>query len=100
VGELPHLDRIAFAGYLAGLREAGWIGSAQLVRLGYTAAAFLGHGVGVIQFLPLLLDETQHGTLEQIFGHPIEEVAGQGILVHQFLLRLAGEAEQLIDAWR
>jgi hypothetical protein len=48
----------------------------------------------------MLLDETQRGTLAQIFGHPVEEVASRGVLVHQFLLRLAGEAEQLIDAWR
>jgi hypothetical protein len=99
VTDLPHLDRVAFDGYLTGLREVGWAGSAQLVRLGYTAAAVLRYGLGVIQFLPLQLDETQRGALDQIFGHPVEEVAAHGIPIHQFLLRLAEEAQQLIDEW-
>ena len=97
VADLPHLDRIAFAGYLTGLREAGWAGSAQLVRLGYTTAAFLRYGLGVIQFLPLHLDETQRSAQELIFGRPVEEVAMHGIPIHQFLLRLADEAQQLLD---
>jgi hypothetical protein len=98
VTDLPHLDRMAFEGYLTGLREVGWTGSAQLVRLGYTIAAVLRYGLGVIQLLPLQLDETRRGELELIFGHPIEDVASRGIFIHQFLLRLADEARQLIDA--
>jgi hypothetical protein len=100
VADLPYLDRIAFDGYLAGLRQAGWAGPEQLVRLGYTASAVLRHGLGVIQFLPFFLDETQHGALKQIFGHSVEEVAAHGIPIHQFLLRLADEAQELIDAWQ
>jgi hypothetical protein len=35
---LPHLDRVVFAGYLAGLREAGWDGDERIVRLGMCAS--------------------------------------------------------------
>lgn len=35
------LDEAVFAGYLDGLREAGWQGDPRLVRLGYTAACAL-----------------------------------------------------------
>ncbi len=97
--DLPHLDRIAFEGYLTGLRAAGWAGSAQLVRLGYTSAAFLRYGLGVIQFLPLFLDDQQRGLVEQSFGHPVKEVASHMVPINQFLLRLADEAQGLIDKW-
>ena len=41
---LPELDTAAFGSYLQGLREAGWSGKADLVRLGYVAwqAIWLG----------------------------------------------------------
>jgi hypothetical protein len=97
VADLPHLDQIAFTGYIAGLRSAGWTGPERLVRLGYTTAAVLRYGVGVIQFLPSFLDETQRVYWEQALGHPAEELADHAIPIHQFLLRLADEAYELLD---
>ena len=35
------LDRVVFLGYLRGLRDAGWAGDPDLVRLGYAAAVAL-----------------------------------------------------------
>jgi len=35
------LDQVVFAGYVAGLRDAGWDGEVEQVRLGYTAAVAL-----------------------------------------------------------
>ncbi len=32
------LDRVVFAGYVAGLRDAEWDGNVEQVRLGYTIA--------------------------------------------------------------
>ena len=37
--DLPELDRVVYAGYLAGLRAAGWDGDERLVRLGMCASA-------------------------------------------------------------
>jgi aminoglycoside phosphotransferase (APT) family kinase protein len=45
--DLPEVDHIAFAGYLQGLREAGWCGDAKLARLGHAASLAL-------RFAPLL----------------------------------------------
>ena len=49
-GIAPHdLDAACFAGYVAGLREAGWAGDERLVRLGFTADAALRHTVGLVR---------------------------------------------------
>jgi len=42
---IAELDALIFAGYIAGLREAGWQGDEQLVRFGFTALAALKAGV-------------------------------------------------------
>ena len=96
VADLSHLDQLAFASYLAGLHTAGWMGSPQLVRLGYAAAAILRCGFATIQYLPTILDAKQHASTEQLLGHSLEEVAAHWIPIHHFLLRLAKEAQQLI----
>ncbi|HEU0294574.1 MAG TPA: phosphotransferase [Anaerolineales bacterium] len=42
--ELPSLEEVAFPSYIQGLRESGWKGNTDLVRLGFTAmlAVYLG----------------------------------------------------------
>lgn len=97
VADLPRLDQLAFAGYLDGLRAAGWTGSAQVVRLGYAAAAVMRCGLAIIQILPHVLDPTRRVSIERALGHPIEEVVDHWLPIHQFLLRLAEEAQELID---
>ncbi len=42
---LAEMDAAIFAGYLAGLRDAGWQGDEALVRFGFTALAALKAGV-------------------------------------------------------
>ncbi len=42
---LQELDRTIFAGYMAGLRDAGWQGDEALVRFGFTALTALKAGV-------------------------------------------------------
>lgn len=42
---IPELDALIFAGYVAGLRDAGWQGDERLVRFGFTASAALKAGV-------------------------------------------------------
>lgn len=43
--QIPELDALIFAGYVAGLRDAGWQGDERLVRFGFTASAALKAGV-------------------------------------------------------
>ncbi len=99
VEELPMLDQSAFDGYLSGLRAAGWQGPDHLVRLGYAASAPLRYGIGMIQLLPSLLDETQREYWEKAIGHPLEEFADHDVPIHHFLIALANEAQELIDKY-
>lgn len=43
--QIPELDALIFAGYVTGLRDAGWQGDERLVRFGFTASAALKAGV-------------------------------------------------------
>ncbi|MEZ4865706.1 MAG: phosphotransferase [Caldilineaceae bacterium] len=45
IGRIPMLEQLIFAGYLAGLRAAGWQGDERLARFGFTALAALKIGV-------------------------------------------------------
>ena len=93
------LDQAVFAGYLDGLRAAGWQGEEQLARFGYTANAALFVGLGHIGlFLPRLLDETTWSNTEHIIGHPIEQVFAQYAELQPFLLEVGEEAIALMAA--
>jgi hypothetical protein len=45
IGRIAELDALIFAGYIDGLRAAGWQGDARLVRFGFTVLAALLMGV-------------------------------------------------------
>ena len=93
------LEEHVLTDYLDGLRDSGWSGDPQLVRLGYASAAALRYGVGVLRvFMPGFLNEALHPNYEQVFGHPIYELyEGWGIVTSRFTLRLADEARDLMD---
>jgi hypothetical protein len=92
------LDAAVFDGYLNGLREAGWHGAVELVRLGYTAAIalrwtvlagilhMLVHGAGPVR--------TSQGALV-----PSEMVLVQRVRLARFLLDRADEARRLGTRW-
>ena len=78
VGITPRdLDAACFAGYLAGLREAGWAGDERLVRLGFTVDAALRHTVGLLRVMvPLVADPALRLVVEDRFGRPLEDGGG------------------------
>jgi hypothetical protein len=57
--QAQELDQACFAGYLEGLRQAGWQPDPRQVRLGYTLTVLLRYTLGatVGELLPGLLDE-------------------------------------------
>ena len=59
-GDLAALDHLVFDAYLEGLREGGWSGNPELIRLAYTAwlALFAG-GVGPAMIALLDLEDRQ-----------------------------------------
>lgn len=80
--------------YTEGLRDSGWRGDAQLVRLGYlltTALRFLLH-----PWMLDLLDESYHARAEQAAGKPVKEfLRGLSSVVQRGVVA-AGEARQLL----
>ena len=93
------MDRTVFAGYIAGLRQAGWTGDERLARIGYTCAMTLRGLAGVKQDIALLTDENRHAQLRE--NHRTEnlrEIAELFADVRRFrLLKMAREARQLLS---
>jgi hypothetical protein len=58
--------------YMEGLADAGWEGAAEDVQLGYLASLVLRFIGAVGPVLTVLLDETLHRLVEQIFGQPMD----------------------------
>jgi hypothetical protein len=93
------LDAIVFDGYLEGLRDAGWRGDRQVVRLGFTAGAALRYGVAYAGTdISSLVDEGQHARWEQVYGRPMEQVAELWEGGYSILLGWAEEARGLLDS--
>ena len=100
VGIAPReFDAACFASYVAGLREAGWVGDERLVRLGFTADAALRTTVGLIRvMLPLVAEPALRPVVEERFGHPLEEVVDAWAELWPFQFELAEEARALLRA--
>lgn len=94
VGEL---EEAAFAGYLEGLRAAGWEGEARMVRLGYAAAVGLRYGPGVtVVIRELVRDAERDGEQGRADTDLCDRLAG---LLHLALDR-ADEARDLLAGRR
>ena len=96
--EAQQLDKVVFAGYVGGLREAGWQGDAKLARLGFTCAMVLRGLAGVKQDIDLLIDPSNHQRLLENFqSENIDAVADFFAEVRRFrLLDMAAEAQELL----
>ena len=93
--KMQELEEIVFAGYLEGLREAGWHGDPRGVRLGYTAAGvrYLFPELG--RWLAIILDESLHAAVEQMAGPPIGEVIDSFARMRRLLFSKLEEAREL-----
>jgi hypothetical protein len=70
------VERTVLAGYVDGLRAAGWQGDARLAELGYAAAATLRYTLGELgTALTTLSDERSYPEVEHILGRPMHEVS-------------------------
>jgi Phosphotransferase enzyme family len=93
------LDAACFAGYVAGLREAGWVGDERLVRLGFTSDAALHNTVGLLHLLlPVVTDPALRPVVEDLLGRPLEEVVEGWVELWPFQFELADEARALLPA--
>ena len=95
-GDLPALDEALFAGYLAGLQDAGWRGDQRLVRFAYTAHAALRNAFNAVG--ASVPDAARRAAAQQTYGRTWEELAGRRAEVRPFLLNWADEARRLLGA--
>jgi hypothetical protein len=92
-------EHAVFAGYLAGLRAAGWDGPAAAAHLGFTASTSLFVGLGSFgAWLPYLRDPTNRPALERVIGRPMDEFLGGLAKLQSYLLDLGDEALALAQA--
>jgi hypothetical protein len=90
-------DAVCFAGYMAGMREAGWAGDKRLVRLGYTAAMSLRHTVGLLRYMaPDFADPANYPAWEGFFGRPIDTLVEDWAELWSFQFARADEARALL----
>jgi hypothetical protein len=99
LAEADDLEAAVFASYLEGLRDVGWRGDQQLVRLGYTLALTLHH---VFLGLAPLEEGTRNAALrqfgEQLFGCPYRELLERSAILYEFQLARADEARRLLGS--
>ena len=92
------LEDVVFEGYLEGLRDAGWRGDPRQVRLGYTAASLRFRLGDLDRALDLMLDESQHPWMEQVFGRSMEEIQDHWAQVASWADGLTDVARELMEA--
>jgi hypothetical protein len=93
--EAKRLDDTIFNDYLHGLRDSGWKGDSQLVRLGYTAACALRWGLVGLWWLQDLADPIEQAGLEEHWNRPLAELVSQWTQTTSYILDLAEEAYEL-----
>jgi hypothetical protein len=98
VSAAPELEANVLAGYLEGLRDAGWHGDERLVRFGYAAATGLFAGVATVGMWQSLSDASGYQSAEGIFGHPIDAIIDTWSELQDHFLDLGEEALTLADA--
>ena len=93
-GDLPALDTALFAGYLAGLRDAGWQGDERQVRFAYAAHAALRNAFNAVG--ATVPNEAGRASALHNYGHSWEDLAARRAASRPFLLERAAEARSLL----
>ena len=99
--EAGAVDQEVFAGYLDGLRAAGWAGDGRLVRLGYCAFLALRAApgdIGSALWLVERMEEEGERVSDPVFGRTLAENLQQAAQAAAFGLQLADEARRLLES--
>jgi hypothetical protein len=94
--EVAHLDTAVFVHYLRGLREAGWQGDTDRVRLGYVAWVATWLGVVLPNACALWCTPEFRQLAVQAFGFAEEELYLQWLPLFSYALDCADEARLLM----
>jgi hypothetical protein len=93
--DLATFDATIFDSYMAGLREAGWQGEAQLARFGFAASVALKYG-GLLFWLNDLADEQRRAAKEADSGQRIDAFVQHQAGLVTYLLDRLDEAHDLL----
>jgi aminoglycoside phosphotransferase (APT) family kinase protein len=94
--EVGELEATALDGYLAGLRDAGWSGDSQVVRLGYLLSAALWMGATLPGWAAEMLPDERGVNVPAMYGRSADAVLAGWVTLTEFLLERADEARQLM----
>jgi hypothetical protein len=94
--DVATLDRLGFEGYLAGLREAGWTGPDDPVRLGYALTVALQFGAFAGSVVVGFVDEAERPRIEAAFAGSLEDILDRHAAIQPLVLDLADEARALL----
>jgi hypothetical protein len=93
------LEQVVFAGYMAGLREAGWEGDVEQVRLGYASATAL-RWIVVASTIRMLIEGALPVRTTQGWQVSPDALIQQRVRLSEFLLDRADEARRLVARLR
>jgi hypothetical protein len=98
--DLHALDGVVFAGYVDGLRDAGWRGDPDLARFGLVASAPLRYGFMSTRFLEFFnaLDPDRQAIMAQRIEADLDKNTSFLTQFQHFLFALAREAETRFDS--
>ncbi|MCE7985468.1 MAG: hypothetical protein DYG89_30200 [Caldilinea sp. CFX5] len=101
IDQARNFDQAVFAGYLDGLRDAGWRGDARLARLGCTTNALIVTGLmWNLFFLEQLQQPTGRDLLTGMIKRPFDDIVAHYAELFVFLFDLGDEALALLDTIR
>jgi hypothetical protein len=84
--------------YLLGLRDAGWRGRPDDVRLAYAATSALRYGPGTVRLvLPTLLNSSRHARAAETIGMPFDSVVEHWAAVISADVQLHALATRLLS---
>ena len=95
--EVGELEVTVLDGYYAGLRDAGWSGDTQVVRLGYLLSATLWMGATLPGWAAVMLPDESGINVQAMYGRSANAVLAGWVTLTEFLLERAGEARQLMS---
>lgn len=87
----------AYDAYLQGLREVGWRGDADVVRLGFVASQAVLLGIILPAFMPYFCSKESHQLSLQHFGLAEEELFLTWLPLLSYFMDCADEARVLIE---
>jgi hypothetical protein len=94
---LAELEGATFAAYLDGLRDAGWRGDPDLVRLGYVRLTSLTFGLIGPAVLADPADEGKSAWAQHLTGRTLDDYNAGIVALCEYGLERADETRRLID---